>query len=163
MIPRPPLCKAPNVQIFRDEQPHAMECTKAQTSFREQNSSGQHQRVELRQRLAEHPGLIRQVTSYGSTLRGSRPYWFKRCSELKEMIEAIGTPTLFFTLSAADLWWSELYEFIAPEVDFSTMTSDQAIRTRSKLLRKNLMIGDWFFVHRAYHFIKHVLTPYFEI
>ena len=49
------------------------------------------------------------VTIFGSSLRGTRSYWNKSRAELTNMINQQGTPTFFFTLSAADTKWPDLH------------------------------------------------------
>ncbi|KAE8739273.1 hypothetical protein FOCC_FOCC015233 [Frankliniella occidentalis] len=39
---------------------------------------------------------------YGSRLRTTKAYWKSRCGELLDMVNQLGTPTVFFTLSSAD-------------------------------------------------------------
>lgn len=72
----------------------------------------------MRDQLAASPALIKQISSYAASLRGSRAYWYKRRGELKDNVSSIGIQTLFLTLSAADLWWPELYHFIVPDTGF---------------------------------------------
>ena len=50
-----------------------------------------------------------RVTIFGSSLRGTRSYWNKSRVELINMINQQGTPTFFFTLSAADTKWPYLH------------------------------------------------------
>jgi hypothetical protein len=40
---------------------------------------------------------------------GTRPYWHMEGAKLRNMIEQIGPPTLFYTLSMADLFWPDLH------------------------------------------------------
>ena len=49
------------------------------------------------------------VARFGSSLRGTRSYWNKNRVELTNMINQQGTPTFFFTLSAADTKWPDLH------------------------------------------------------
>ena len=46
---------------------------------------------------------------FGTTLRGTRSYWEKCRAELSDLLHQIGTPTIFFTLSAADMHWPDLH------------------------------------------------------
>lgn len=43
---------------------------------------------------------------------GTRPYWRYRLSELLDMESQLGLPTLFVTLSAADLHWPDLIKLM---------------------------------------------------
>ncbi|XP_057839483.2 uncharacterized protein LOC131049446 [Cryptomeria japonica] len=52
--------------------------------------------------------LAEELMCFGSSMRGTRPYWNKCHFELSSMINQIGSPTLFFTLTAADTKWPNL-------------------------------------------------------
>ena len=45
----------------------------------------------------------------GTTLRGTRSYWAKCRVELSDLLHQIGSPTIFFTLSATDMYWPYLH------------------------------------------------------
>src|SRR5699024_155788 len=94
----------------------------------------------LQDRIKNDPTFLRKVLVWGARLRGSRPYWTQRCSELLDMVSQMGTPTVFFTLSAADYHWPDLFRLLAPNVDISSL---------SEQLRKELMhIVAFFFQKR---------------
>jgi len=44
-----------------------------------------------------------RVVHFGTTLRGTKPYWFRQQSRLIAMVDTLGLPTVFFTHSAADM------------------------------------------------------------
>ena len=46
---------------------------------------------------------------FGSSLRGIRSFWTRARAELADMKIQHGTPTIFFTLSAADTKWPDLH------------------------------------------------------
>jgi len=46
-------------------------------------------------------------------IRGSPPYYQRVFYDLLAMINQLGTPTWFFTLSAADLKWPDMIQTIA--------------------------------------------------
>ena len=88
-----------------------------------------------------------RVLHYASSLRGTKQYWFRRCSRLLSMVDTLGLPTTFFTHGAADLQWPELARLICPE----------GLESRSSCTRaviKNPAIADWFFYYRVQEFIK---------
>ena len=65
---------------------------------------------ELKQLVRQRPGLTKEIMFYGTKLRGTRQFWGARLSELLDMIEQVDQlPTLFLTLSAADLHWPDLF------------------------------------------------------
>lgn len=65
--------------------------------------------------------IASNIMYHGASLRGTRAYWRQRCSELTEMVRQLGTPTIFFTLSAADYHWPDLFRLLAPNQDPATI------------------------------------------
>ena len=63
---------------------------------------------QLKEMLCKTDNAYKHVMAYNSNLRSTSSYWYARSRELVDMIETIGPPTAFFTLSAADLYWSGL-------------------------------------------------------
>ena len=51
--------------------------------------------------------------SFMKNIRGSPPYYQRTFYELLAMVRHLGTPTWFFTLSAADLKWPDMIQTIA--------------------------------------------------
>ncbi|KAI5699514.1 hypothetical protein M8J75_004058 [Diaphorina citri] len=86
---------------------------------------------ELRERFRADPGLARRLMCYNSSVRGTNSYWRPRCGELLDMVQQLGAPTLFFTLSVADLHWPELYKLLDPETDFMSLDRNTASRKKS--------------------------------
>ena len=56
--------------------------------------------------------LANRVIRFGRILHGTRQYWATQRANLRAMQETLGMPTVFFTLSAADLHWPELYDLL---------------------------------------------------
>eukprot|EP01018_Ginkgo_biloba_P010190 Gb_29816 [translate_table: standard] len=69
---------------------------------------------ELRTQLETLPDvdLVEKVIKFRTTLRGTRAYWSKCLRELSNMIHQIGCPTIFFTLSAANMQWLDLHQLM---------------------------------------------------
>lgn len=61
---------------------------------------------ELREHMdnTPHSHLADRLMRFGTSLRGTRSYWTKCQVELTNMLHQIGASTIFFTLSAADLY-----------------------------------------------------------
>lgn len=70
------------------------------------------------------------------------------------MVQQLGLPTLFFTLSAADMHWPELYKLLAPDEEIETMTEYR----RRELIQQNPLVVDEFFLTRAETFLQEVCT-----
>jgi len=106
---------------------------------------------ELKDRLPDNPNLMKKIMFQGSNLRGTKSYWHARCGELKDMIEQLSLPTLFITLSAADLHWPDLFRLLTDKDP-----SDTSEKERRTLLQENPMICDQFCDERIQSFIKNV-------
>ncbi|KAK3923555.1 ATP-dependent DNA helicase RRM3, partial [Frankliniella fusca] len=115
--------------------------------------------TELKGELETNPSMIKKIMYRNSTISGTKSYWFARGRELLSMVEQLGLPTLFFTLSAADLHWPDLFKIIAPNEDLDTMTEFR----RRKLVKANPMIVDNYFLKRAETFINNVLVKKFKV
>ena len=58
-------------------------------------------------------GIFFHSCSYYSSMKKGTPvYWQKSKSEFLAMVNQLGVPTFFLTLSCADLKWDELIENI---------------------------------------------------
>ena len=64
---------------------------------------------QLKEALIQSPSLYKKVMHFNSNLRSTPSYWHARSTELEDMVKQEKAPTLFFTLSAADVHWPELY------------------------------------------------------
>ena len=90
--------------------------------------------------------LSNRVLHFGATLRGTRQFWQKQKTRLTAMVDTLGLPTVFFTLSAADLQWPELANLLNVGE-----TEDSAARSRAVV--ENPCMADWFFYHRVLKFM----------
>ncbi|XP_055344659.1 uncharacterized protein LOC129592610 [Paramacrobiotus metropolitanus] len=131
--------------------------------FVRKSSLGNVTSEQLREMLNHNPQLIKQIMNYGAKLRGTRSYWFQRSAELADMVRSIGVPTIFFTLSAADLYWPEIFDLIDPTTTSENCTEKEILRRRTKALQENPLIADWYFVERSQQFIHKILTPRWKI
>ena len=73
-------------------------------------------------------------------VRGSPPYYQRTFYELLAMIRQLGTPTWFFTLSAADMKWPDVIQTIARQYGV-TYTDEQvtalSFEDKSNWIRRN--------------------------
>jgi hypothetical protein len=67
------------------------------------------------------------------------------------MVEQLGLPTFFLTLSCADGHWNELYQLLS-----NKDPSDLSEIERRQLVQDNPSIVDSFFNHRIQSFVKNV-------
>jgi hypothetical protein len=95
--------------------------------------------AQLRAALHEKSGhiLSSKIVRCLQTVRGTRPYWHMEGGKLRDMITQIGTPTLFYTLSMADLSWPDLHRLM-PENPFAPgISNGESYRIRSRNLANN--------------------------
>jgi len=60
----------------------------------------------------EKPQISSWIFKWMAPITGLSAYWKHKSSELSAMISQLGSPTLFFTLSAADLHWPDFHRLI---------------------------------------------------
>ena len=92
-------------------------------------------------------------------MRSSKGYWQKRCNELKSMVRQIEKPTIFFTLSATDYHWPELFNLLCPNKKYEELSEKE----KQHLMHDNPIVTAYFFQQRVKLFIKHVLVPLFGV
>ena len=54
-----------------------------------------------------------EAYNFMNTIKGTQAYWKKFIFEVLAMVKQLGLPTLFMTLSCADLRWNELVSIIS--------------------------------------------------
>lgn len=69
---------------------------------------------DIRQKLnSEHKSaFLKSIQRTIDWIPGLSPFWHRHRTQLSHMIEHLGSPHLFFTLSAADLHWPDLHRLI---------------------------------------------------
>lgn len=107
---------------------------------------------ELKEKLSENQNIMRQIMFQSSNLRGTKAYWHTRANELRDMVEQLGLPTIFLTLSCADGHWNDLYKLLSPDKEVSLLTEKE----RRQLIQDNPHVVDSFFDYRVKSFIKNV-------
>ena len=63
-----------------------------------------------------YSSLMKKIQYYAKNISGSNSYWYQVKEQLKATLQQFGTPTIFWTLSCAELHWPEfhaLFEFHA--------------------------------------------------
>eukprot|EP00118_Oscarella_pearsei_P020682 m.225765 g.225765 ORF g.225765 m.225765 type:complete len:1796 (+) comp40019_c0_seq3:374-5761(+) len=99
--------------------------------------------------------LAKKVIHFGKSLHGSKQYWSMQRRNLFAMQEKLGPPSCFFTLSAADLHWPELFD-LAQHYRKGSNKDDNFFsdyKNRNKTLNENPFLADWFFTKRAFEFL----------
>lgn len=134
--------------------------------------------AELRQMVAARGGLAREIMFYGNKLRGTRQYWGARRSELLDLIDQVGLPTFFMTLSAADLHWPDLFRLLLTQHDFERDPDEdprafrgriqEAIEALTEEDRRNMtaeepFVPSMFFCRRVEFFLDKILMRIFNV
>lgn len=114
---------------------------------------------KLQDKISNDPLYLRNIMAYSGKLRSTKPYWNKRCSELSAMVEQLGKPAIFFTLSAADYYWPDLCKVLSRDKDFAKLT----LEDKRRLVHDNPVIVSHFIQFRVDVFIKHVVKPIFKV
>ena len=86
--------------------------------------------------------FMSKLSRYVGNITGSPSYWFKTCEDLKAIISQKGAPTIFFTLSAADMHWPELHSL------FYMHPHDISTRERMENVPSYPHLVDWYFTKR---------------
>lgn len=119
--------------------------------------------------MANNPDkdIAANIMYYGQNLRGTRSYWKQRSNELLQMCRQLGTPTIFFTLSAADYHWPDLFRILRPRMDRALqarLDSDNlSLAERAAIMHDNPSTVAWFFERRCNIFIKDFMMKQFKI
>ena len=93
-------------------------------------------------------------------VRGSPPYYQRTFYDLLAMIRQLGTPTWFFTLSAADMKWPDLIQTIAKQYGFHYTDEEVAALSfddKSNRLRRNPVTAARHFHYRLNTFFQEFL------
>jgi hypothetical protein len=94
---------------------------------------------QLRHALSHDGGhiLASKIVRCLQTVRGTRPYWYMEGAKLRDMIEQIGPPTLFYTLSMADLSWPDLHRLMPDDPFRDGLLPGESYRIRCRNLANN--------------------------
>lgn len=134
--------------------------SQARIFVKQKQDAAQLSAADIAAMLAEgDESLVRNMIRYGANLRGTRAYWSARRQEVTDMIRVLGSPHVFFTLSAADLQWPDLHKHMPPECEVPAGDDQAARRQRRLALINNPHLAAAYLDLRAQLFLKHVLCP----
>ena len=95
------------------------------------------------------------IVRFGEGLRGSCQFWYRRQSELSDMIKQLGTRGMvFFTFSAADFHWPDLHNLMPHGSSLGELSEQEASTCRRQDLIENPHITAWYFERRFKLFLK---------
>jgi ATP-dependent DNA helicase PIF1 len=94
---------------------------------------------QLKHALSQHTGarLASDIVRCLKTVKATRPYWNMEGGKLRDMIEQIGTPTLFYTLSMADMSWPDLHKLMPDDPFAVGLTPGQSSQIRFHNVARN--------------------------
>ncbi|XP_065826022.1 uncharacterized protein [Oscarella lobularis] len=105
------------------------------------------------------PHFANKVVHFGKSLHGTKQYWNMQKKNLFAMMEKLGSPSCFFTLSAADLHWPEFFNLAAHYSPDKTAEELHAeYRDRNETLNSNPMLADWLFTKRATDYLHNIMA-----
>ena len=87
---------------------------------------------------------MKKHTNFLKTFSGSPAYWQNELFDVLAMLHALGIPTWFLTLSAADLHWPEMIQAVAMQFDRKLSRDDvlkMSLAERSQYLCQNPVTG----------------------
>lgn len=119
---------------------------------------------KLREEMEKNPNFIRKVLAFAAKLRSTQQYWGQRCGELLDMVKQLGCPTIFFTLSAADYHWPDLFRLLLEnEGQPDRKPEELTKKKRRDLMHNNPDIVAYFLQKRCQLFVNKFLKPVFGV
>ncbi|KAE8745952.1 hypothetical protein FOCC_FOCC007313 [Frankliniella occidentalis] len=124
---------------------------------------------DLREMARQRPGLARDIMFYGTKLHGTRQYWGARLSELLDMINQLGVPTIFMTLSAADLHWPDLFRLMLEQYNANLTDGERILleelteEQRRNFIADQPYVPSVFFMKRAEYFMGKILKLMYPV
>ena len=107
--------------------------------------------------------FLKSIQRFINMIPGLSPYWHAHRNKLTAMVQQIGCPHIFFTLSAADLHWPELHRLIEEQrviryggelLDLSTLGEQAAYNRRINNLTNYPHIVALFIQNRVKMFLE---------
>lgn len=92
--------------------------------------------------------FMTKISRYVAHIAGSSVLWYKLQHDLKSIIAYRGPPTIFFTLSAADMHWPELHQLSSSNIN------DLNSKERGMNVINNPNLVDWYFTKSVEQFLK---------
>ena len=106
--------------------------------------------------------VLNKIIQHVRKLKGTRPYWKQKRNKLTAYAKNIKSGSLFFTLSAANLYWHNLYSYIPLFNEYKAADKAQRYRIASQNLNNNPYIAAYWLHRRFNLFRKHMLIGLFN-
>ncbi|XP_052119516.1 uncharacterized protein LOC127748760 [Frankliniella occidentalis] len=114
--------------------------------------------AQLKDLISENMSVMSHIMYYGWNIPGTKAFWHNNGNKLHDMVEQIGLPSIFLTMSCADGHWNDLYRLLS-DVDPNSLTEQD----RRRLVQDNPHIVDSFFDFRIKTFLSEVLQKQYKV
>lgn len=112
-------------------------------------------------KLMNDQKFVDSVRTSNKEVRSTNSYWYLRTQELFDMIDFIGPPNFFITLSAADQFWPDLRMLLDSQSEFENETNQ--IKHQIQLLNNNPNQAAFLFNKRVTEFMRLFLKKEFDV
>lgn len=119
--------------------------------------------AQLIHKIRTDKAFQRNLRTFSSNERITDAYWRVRRYELFDMIEQLGPPTFFITLSAADQFWPDLLNFFEPDRDLLAITEWEHIKRTIRLLNSHAAEAAYLYNRRIRYFLKNIVFPVLKV
>ena len=119
---------------------------------------------QLKDALAgdDRPLLALKIVHCLKSVCGTCPYWFMEGAKLKDMIKQIGMPTLFYTLSMANLSWPDLHHLMPDDPFCLGLTDAQSFQIWMCNVTNNLHIV-FAYLSTRHHHLRDTILQHLDI
>ena len=94
--------------------------------------------------------LMRTLSSRTKNIPGTRSYWWIQMQNLIQAMDTYGSPTIFFTLSAADYQWRDIQRIMPWSEDIRCNSLHQiSFNDRKRMVVTNPHLATWYFKKRT--------------
>ena len=97
-----------------------------------------------------YQSLMTKIMRYAKNVTGTNAYWNSIKQDLLAIIDQVGPPTIFWTLSCAEMHWPEFHSLLSENT-----SQDYNILRQNVIDNPHLL--DWFFTQRTEKFVKNWL------
>ena len=102
--------------------------------------------------------LLSSMRAYSGNILGSNAYFLQRRMELEALMVQEGVPSIWFTFSAADNHWHDLFSFLC-DGDIPSFVSNEAFTAwKRRVVREHPHVVNSYFHKRFSHLLKHFFT-----
>jgi ATP-dependent DNA helicase PIF1 len=113
----------------------------------------------------ESAAILNSITRHAGSLAGTRPFWAGKRHGLESMVQQLGCPGVFITVSYADYHWHSLFKHMPPDLyqQWQNGTPNQRIRLSRNWVRDNPAVVAYHFHRQLKVFRSTVLSKKFCI